>query len=263
LQETLLSSFHRAVAERGWMLLGMDCGPIGHGEIVERLQNMKVCGTILDTSDPELIAIVQRAGTPVVVVENWHESLEVDAVVQDGFRGGYLAASWLAERGHERIGWIGPMELNRQGSERLGGAMAALAERGIELMPDLRLSLPEPETPGRLDLVEKYLARRNRPTGVLALWQGIANLVAESRRNLGLHFGRSFEMVGWSTEDAYESEFRSNFRGGPTPPAIVWDVNMLARVAVARLAERRADPKLPPLMLKIPTRLRIDSGETT
>jgi hypothetical protein len=106
-------------------------------------------------------------------------------------------------------------------------------------------------------MVRQYLSSRKRPKALLALWQGASSLVAQTARELGLAPGRDFDMVGWSTEGDYESEFRPCFAGLAMPPAVVWDVEALARTAVARLAERRANPKLPPIMLKIPTRLRL------
>ena len=258
LREMLLSSFQRAVSEHGWMLLCLDCNLLGGGKIVEQLRNMKICGVILDTLDPALVAAVRQAGIPLVVLETWPESIAADSVVQDAFRGGYMAAAWLAERGHKRIGWIAPSDLSWQGQERCWGARAALARHGLELPSERCLALPDPEVPGRLEMVREFLARQDRPTGVLALWQGIAALVAKSGRSLKLPFGQGFDMVGWSTEDAFDSEYKSGFTGESTPPAVVWDANALAKAAVARLAERRGDPHSPPLELRIPTRLRFD-----
>ena len=257
LRKNLLQGLQQAASDRGWMLLAVECATDGLGEAVGRLRDMKVCGAIIDTFSPEVVAAVGRMGLPVVSVEHWHESLPIDSVVQDGFLGGYLAGAWLAERGHRRLGWVAPTGPSRQTSERFGGAAAALAERGAEIPPELRLKLPDPGAPERLRIVRDYLARADRPQAVLALWQGASSLVAQAARELGLVPGRNLDMVGWSTEGDYESEFRPNFAGGPVPPAVVWDVGTLARTAVARLAERRADPKLPPIMLKIPTRLKL------
>ncbi len=257
LRKSLLAGLQGAAAERDWVLMALEYAGSAEDAVLGRLRELKACGAILDTLSPALIAAVGRSGLPVVAVENWHEDSAVDAVVQDSFRGGFVAGSWLAARGHRRIGWIAPAAVSRQGSERFGGAAAALAERGIELAPELRLGIADFGAPDRVKPVREYLARPDRPEAILALWQGPTALVAQAARELGLVPGRDFDMVGWSTEEEYDSWFRPNFQSVPVPPAVVWDVGELARTAVSRLAERRANPKLPPITLKIPTRLRV------
>jgi DNA-binding LacI/PurR family transcriptional regulator len=257
LRRNLLNSLQQAAAEREWMLLAVECAGAGMDDVIGRLRDMKVCGAVIDSYEPEVIAAVRRLGLPVVSVEHWHESVAVDSVVQDGFLGGYLAGSWLAERGHRSIGWVGPESPSRQASERFGGAAAALAERDAEMPGGLRLKLSDAEMGVRVKMVREYLSRSDRPRAVLALWQGISAVVARAARELHLTLGRDLDMIGWSTEGDYAGEFRPNFAGGLVPPAVVWDVDRLARTAVARLAERRADPNLPPVMIKIPSRLRL------
>ncbi|HOX07573.1 MAG TPA: GntR family transcriptional regulator [Planctomycetota bacterium] len=257
LRRSMLDSLQQAAAERGWMLLAVECEPVAAGGIVERLRDLKVCGAIVDSFSPDVLTAVRRLGVSTVAVDHWHENVDADSVVQDGFLGGYLAGSWLAGRSHRSVGWIGPKGWTRQGSERFGGASAALNESGAALPPEWQLALPETDVTERVRMVREYLSRPDRPRALLTLWQGISAVTAQAARELGLVPGRDFEMVGWSTEGDYQGEYRPNFAGGPVPPAVVWDVDRLARTAVARLAERRADPKSPPVMIKIPSRLRL------
>jgi hypothetical protein len=42
---------------------------------------------------------------------------------------------------------------------------------------------------------------------------------------------------------------------------VVWDVGTLGRTAVSRLVERRGNPNLPVIRLKVPTRLRLAGKE--
>jgi DNA-binding LacI/PurR family transcriptional regulator len=147
--------------------------------------------------------------------------------------------------------------VSRQGLERFGGASAALAARGIEIPAELRLELPDPETPLGFERARELLSQQDRPAAVLALWQGVTASVVRAARELGLVPGRDFEMVGWSTAEDYARTFRPHFDGGPVPPAVVWNVAELTRAAVSRLAERRANPAAPATTIKIPTRLRL------
>jgi DNA-binding LacI/PurR family transcriptional regulator len=262
LHKEFVSAFQQAGALRGWTLLSVGTENRTHGQIVEDLRAARVCGAILDTPSRELMAEVQAAGMPMLVVDDWREDLEIDAVVQDGFRGGLLAGAWLAERGHQRVGWLGPVGVSRQGLERYGGASAALAARGIEISGGLRRELSNPETPEGVEEAKALLSLPNRPTAILALWQGCVASLVKAARELSLVPGKDFDMVGWATEAGYERDFRRLFGDGPVPPAVVWDVQTLGRTAVSRLAERRQNPELPVIKLKVPTRLRFgEEGE--
>jgi DNA-binding LacI/PurR family transcriptional regulator len=257
LHRALLAGFQQAASARGWTLLAVGCEGLSLEQVVEQLRAARVCGAILDTPGRELIDAVLRAGMPAITVDDWREDLEIDSVVQDGFRGGLLAGKWLAERGRRRIGWIGPVGVSRQGLERFGGASAALAGAGIELPPEMRVVLDDPEAPEGVTGARRLLSRKNRPDAMLALWQGCTASLAKAARELGLVPGRDFEMVGWSTEEDYERTFLPNFNGGPVPPAVVWKVGTLARTAIARLAELRSGPAEAPTVIKIPTKLKL------
>ncbi len=261
LHRALLAGFQQAAAARGWTLLAVGCEGLSFDQVVEQLRAARVCGAILDTPGRELIDAVLRAGMPAITVDDWREDLEIDSVVQDGFRGGLLAGKWLAERGRRRIGWIGPVGVSRQGLERFGGASAALAGAGIELPPEMRVVLDDPESPKGVEGARRLLSRKNRPDAVLALWQGCTASLVKAARELGLVPGRDFDMVGWSTDEDYERTFLPNFNGGPVPPAVVWRVGTLARATIARLAELRAGPADAPTVIKVPTRLKLAAGK--
>ena len=256
LHKEYVSCFQRAADAQGWSLLAVGAEERTNAEVVEQLRTARVCAAILDTPSRELMAEIQRAGLPALAVDDWREDLDIDAVVQDGFRGGLLAGAWLAERGHKKIGWLGPIGVSRQGLERFGGASAALAARGIDIPRKLRIELKSPEAPEAIELARKMLSRSDRPTAVLALWQGCTASLVAAARELGLVPGKDFDMVGWSTESGYKSSFLPQFNGGPVPPAAVWSVETLGRTAVARLAARRANPDLPAIKLKVSARLR-------
>jgi DNA-binding LacI/PurR family transcriptional regulator len=108
----------------------------------------------------------------------------------------------------------------------------------------------------------ELLAEPERPTGIVALWQTASWGLARAARSLGLQPGRDFEMVGWANEEDYEETFRSLFEPGRLPAAVVWPVAAMAETALARLEERRANPELPTIHLRIPTRLRPGTENT-
>jgi LacI family transcriptional regulator len=206
---------------------------------------------ILDAADPKLLALIRRSGMPAVLVDAWSEDSPLDAVLQNSYQGGFLAARHLLERGHKRITWFGPVAESSFSRERFGGAAAAMAGAGLDLPVNQRV-----DTAGR-DLeaaATELLSGRDRPRAVLALWGSAAMAVAGAARKLKLSLGRDLDLVGWTVEEQYEA-YAAGFGGAPIPPTIVWSSSVMARMAVARLADRQADPKLPPMRIDVAARL--------
>ena len=258
-QEMLSGAFQRAAAERGWSLLGVSASGATPAQIMEQLRTARACGVILDNMDRELLALVERAGMPAVMVDAWEEHTRLDVVVQDNYRGGYLAAEHLAEKGHERVAWFGPVGDSPLSRERFGGACAAMAAAGLKPPETYQLNFPggltDEERRGR---ARKLLTTKECPRGVLALWGPLCAAVVSAGRELGLEPGRDLDVVGWSPEEAYVKVFTAAFeRRGDLPPTILWSAEEMARTAVARLGQRRENPDLPPLRVSVSTRLQL------
>jgi LacI family transcriptional regulator len=221
------------------------------GEIADQLRDCRACGIVLDTMQSDLITAVGRLNMPAVMMDSWDPRMNLDSVVQDGFQGALLAAQYLAGRGHERIGWLGPIAESTQSRERFGGAVAGIAAAGLKIEPKFLADTPRAEA---LETAKKMLSRPDRPTGLLALWHECAAELAQAARDLGLMPGRDLDFVGWTPREQYDTVYRALFNGSPLPPTMVWSVAELTRVVVARLAERRANPKQGPILTKIPVK---------
>jgi DNA-binding LacI/PurR family transcriptional regulator len=137
---------------------------------------------------------------------------------------------------------------------RYAGALAGLARVGLAIPAKLRVAAQDADAPVR---ARSLLARRDRPTAVLALWSRMSQAVAGAARELGLVLGKDLDIVGWSIEELYESAYRPGFPDGKVPPAIVWSASAMAQTAVTRLAERRANSNLPPMKISVPVKLRL------
>jgi DNA-binding LacI/PurR family transcriptional regulator len=256
---TLLSQFQRVAAEKGWSLLVVESHPDDVDGVTAQLSSSGVCGAILDLGGSKLERRLREGGLPTVGVDMSSEKPTGDLVVQDGFMGGVLAASHLAARGHKRVAWLGPDPVggDLQILERYCGAVGGLERAGIPLDPSLCIRLPEGQRELAARKAEELLSRKDRPTAVLALWQGMSVALGAAARKLGLCIGKDLEMVGWSTEEEYESGFLPGFSSGDVPAAVVWSVARMAEAAVRCIKARRAEPGMLPLHLRIPTSLRL------
>ena len=255
----VMHEMQQAAGRRGWSLLVVEPGGLTSGEVMEQLRVARVCGVVLGAIDAELLARIREAGIAVIADDAWPEDADADAVMQDGFRGGMLAASWLTGRGHRRVAFLGPQVAGARPQivERYSGALGALARAGLP-WPETAWVSSEAEAEAR---AFEMLGRPDRPTGVLALWRDIAVGAVRAARRLGLVLGKDLDLVGWCTEENYEAGFRSVLAGGEVPPAVVWSVRELAETAVARLEQRRRNQGLPTIHLRIPVKLMFAKGD--
>jgi DNA-binding LacI/PurR family transcriptional regulator len=196
---------------------------------------------------------------PLVLVDAWLEEMTYDAVAQDGFAGGILAGAWLAGRRHRRIAFLGPSlaGADLQIVERYCGAAGALARAGLELPREMIVSTPLQDAVAATRAATELLVRPDRPTAVLALWQGFGPAVARAAQELGLVPGRDLDLVGWAVEEEYSKGFLGSFPAGWAPPAITWSYDRLAEACISRLLQRRAEPRLAPALTRIPVKLTL------
>ncbi len=253
---TLLMEFQRVAGARGWSLLTIDADSMNAAQAAEQIAAANCCGVITNTVRGELWKRLRDTGVPTVLVDAWNAELDTDCVLQDGFRGGMQACAHLLERGHAEIAWVGPaLDIgNAQILERYGGAAAAMKSLGRPFAAEVDAPLGKPDAARKA--VRDLLKPRKRPRAILALWQDAAAAVAGAAEDLGLAAGRDFEMVGWCTEEEYETAHPPLFPKERVPTAVVWSISRMADAAVARLKQRRGEPGLEPVVVRVPTRLK-------
>jgi DNA-binding LacI/PurR family transcriptional regulator len=257
--ELQMRKLREAANRRGWsVLLVSGEGRTGR-QMLADVRAARASALLVDTDDADFASLVAGSGIPAVTTDTWFPEIEIDAVVQDGQRGGLLAASHLVERGHKRIAWFGKAITGSHDLDRLGGTVAGLLRAGLELPAALRVEVSKSREVVRRKLKETF-ARRPAPTGIVALWRSLAVDIAGAARELGLRLGRDFEMVGWCVDELYEEGYLSAFAGGPVAPAVTWSLGTMVETVLSRLTERRQNPGLPALLTKVPVRLRLHEG---
>ncbi len=249
----LFAALQKAAADRGWSMLAVGTGGRTSAQVIEQLRDCRVSGMVLDAPDPERLASAGKIGMPVVMTDAWEPAMHVDAVVQDSFQGALLAAEHLIAAGHRRIGWLGPISDSATSRERFGGAAAALAAAGLAIDPKLMADTPWEKLP---EAAAKMLARRDRPTAVLALWHNSVQALVPAAAEAKLRLGRDLAVVGWSAEEDWNT-YRGFYGDAPVQPTVTWSIAELASKTIARLAERRRHPGMSPTLIKVPTRLRL------
>jgi LacI family transcriptional regulator len=251
--EAMLSrAFQEAAVRRGWSLLAVRTAERRVEDVIEQLRAVHACGAVLDTLDPELIRAARHLGLPVVMADAWVEQASVDAVLQDNYRGGFLAAEHLLKKGHREVHWFGPLQNTPHGRERFGGAAAALAAAGCTIGTEqiVVTKLPELDTQAA-----ELLARPNRPRAILSLFRDSTLSLVKAARARGLVVGRDLDLVGWCAEELYEESYKALMPEGQLPAAICWSMADMGETALRRVVERRTAPDLAPLRIHVPVRL--------
>jgi DNA-binding LacI/PurR family transcriptional regulator len=251
----VLEALNKAGEARGWPVVGLTTGERTTGELLQQLRSSRASGAALDAVDQTVIEAVREAGIPAVQVNAWTTETGIDSVMQDGQMGGLLAARYFAEKGCRRVAWIGRYRHRAHTMDRLSGAMIGCDFEGLRLPASRIVKLGADD---QLERARRLLAGKDRPDGVIAPFMGATEAVATAARELKLTIGRDFQLVGWCVEEAYEDRYRSIFRGRPVAPAITWSSRVMAETTLSRLAERRANPELLPVRVKIPVKLRLE-----
>lgn len=250
----LCAALEDAAKARGWKVMKVITTAGQESELIQQLTGARTWGLVLDSAIPELVEAARLSGFPVVMIEAWCPNAPFDAVVQDDFLGGRMAAEHLLGQSCRRIAWFGPVDDRNHGFPRYGGAAAALAGQGRGFSRTVPLNLQAPDLVAQ---ARKLLKGRDRPDAVLALWRHAATALIRAAHELDLRIGKDLQMVGWCADEIYESTYVPMFAGAPVAPAVVWSTQEMVELALARLVERRERPQTPHTRMTVRTRLRL------
>lgn len=137
-------------------------------------------------------------GMPVVLTASPPAKIGVDSVLLDDFGGTWEATRKLIERGHSRIGFLGPAASTWTGSERFRGFCAATEEAGIRV-EDRYVSRNQLDVTSAERAASKLLDQRNPPTALFAANNrntiGAYRAIREHHADTGLAGFDDFELA--------------------------------------------------------------------
>lgn len=149
-----------------------------HSPLAEQLASLDEArpgAVVLDSDLDEMLGGVARFFSknqvPVIQLGHTVRQMGFEAVVVDNFGGGQLAAQYLIERGHKRIGVIRWWSRRDPASaEKFAGFVGAMQQSGLELNERYVVETAEKASfdqplPGR-DAAEKLLSLPDPPTAV-------------------------------------------------------------------------------------------------
>lgn len=186
----------------------------------------------------ERICELQRRGMPVVVLDRELPQVEVDSVLTDNTRGGWLATRHLLDLGHRRIACVtGPSELTLSGL-RVQGYQQALQEAGMEVDENLVISGDFHFESG-FQALERLLDMDDPPTAIFACNDFMAVGAICAADMAGQRVPRDLSVVGF--DDVKLASFTN-----PPLTTIAQPKYEMGALATMMLLERMDNPDLPP-----------------
>jgi DNA-binding LacI/PurR family transcriptional regulator len=145
------------------------------GEILRKLQNRGVDGVIIEpvfdgsgVSNVDLLEGLEKAGIPVVLLDNYFPGRQFTRIALDDRAGGRLVASHLWEMGHRRIGIVSDSSYlpKRLRSE---GASSFLAESDAPVPQEWIIGFAGPVSSGTaFNALDAFLSKESaRPTAFI------------------------------------------------------------------------------------------------
>jgi len=138
-----------------------------------------------------------KTGGRLVLFDRITDTINVNKVVVDDFKGAYLATKHLIERGKKRIAHIAGTKILSITQQRLNGYKAALKEFNIKYNPDLVVYSGFHEINGARAM-EQLLSLKNIPDAVFAVNDPAAIGTYDVIKSRGLKIPDDISVVGFS-----------------------------------------------------------------
>jgi LacI family transcriptional regulator len=175
--------------------------------------------------------IFQDASIPLVMVDNYFESLKFDTVLMDNEDSVAKAVKYLLENGHTKIGYL-------QGDTRIRNFVArgrsfnrTLWENGFTVDKNLVFNV-KPNVVGAFEGLNRYIAEgREMPTAFFADNDMIALGAMQALQKNGFSIPEDVSIIGFDDITLGEA-----FSPGLTTISV--DIKAMGRLAVRRLVEQ-------------------------
>lgn len=151
------------------MICNTDEDPEKEKFYIDSMLSEKVSGLIIAPSkgNTAYLKKLKKNGYPIVCVDRYPDSLNIDTVTIDNRKGAYLAVKRLTDLGHKRIGIINGIKGVSTTEGRFAGYKKALKEAGIPLPEELITYENYKESGGR-NAMREFLSLDESPTAVFS-----------------------------------------------------------------------------------------------
>jgi len=196
----IISGIYEAAADSGYRIL-LEVARreyIRRKEYMTLLEDCSVDGILFigATEEHKWLSEFDGSDLPMLIVNNHFEQWDLDCVVCDYPAAGKLAAEYLIDNGHKRIGHIsGPSDMVRTSRELTDSFVDTLASRNVHLAADMIVGGQYLVEMGKL-ACDELLTRHPKLTAIFAANDKMALGAYQSLRARGLQPGKDVTVVG-------------------------------------------------------------------
>lgn len=85
---------------------------------------------------PDLLKAISQSKCPIVLLNRYLRGADIDTVVLDNYKVGYMATKLLIEKGHKKVVQLAGLKDSTASRDRIRGFMDAMRDFGLPVAPD-------------------------------------------------------------------------------------------------------------------------------
>ncbi|MBP5732723.1 MAG: LacI family DNA-binding transcriptional regulator, partial [Lachnospiraceae bacterium] len=176
----------------------------------------------------------ERSGLPLVFLDFYDTSSEVDCIVSDSFYGTYLLTSHLIAQGHRDIAFVGTLFSTESITDRYFGYQKAMMENGLRVPFDH--VIPDREAQDGTDKsFERFVFPKKMPTAFVCNCDETAFRVISALKTKGVRVPEDISVVGYDNYTVSSICI-------PTITTVEVDLDKMATASVEIMTRKLEDP---------------------
>lgn len=162
------------------------------------VQEKKVDGLIVvgDMTQTYMEHLEAEAGIPVVCMDFYNDTINLDTVISNSFYGTYALTNYLFQMGHKKIAYVGTVGTTNSITDRYLGYAKSLLEHHIEVRKDYVIDDRDTKT-GRMDLDKYYQLPEDMPSAFVCNCDLAASYLIRKLRANGYRVPEDISVVGF------------------------------------------------------------------
>ena len=162
------------------------------------VQEKKVDGLIVvgDMTQTYMEHLEEEAGIPVVCMDFYNDTINLDTVISNSFYGTYALTNYLFQMGHKKIAYVGTVGTTNSITDRYLGYAKSLLEHHIEVRKDYVIDDRDTKT-GRMDLDKYYQLPEDMPSAFVCNCDLAASYLIRKLRANGYRVPEDISVVGF------------------------------------------------------------------
>jgi len=169
----------------------------------------------------------ERAGMPLVFLDDYDNGLDVDYFISDSFFGTYLLTKYLLDRGHRDIAFVGTLFATKSITDRYLGFQKAMMEQGLSI-PEDHVIADRGREKGTDENYTSFSFPKKMPTAFVCNCDYVAGILIRNLKERGLRVPEDVSVTGF---DNYPGE--QELGAAVTTYAV--DLQTMAKAAVKSL----------------------------